>query len=130
MFNASSARCAPIFCRIVDTLRLDEPYARNGVLYPTKVDLGDGISEMPVRELQDLLDRMFARSSRFATVRSGFVYDKHKKVVTTVRAYEQYIVTGNMRGGYIKGDPRFGPRLTGCSGATIKPGLKWNGEDL
>jgi hypothetical protein len=63
-------------------------------------------------------------------VKSGFVYDKFKNVVTEVQAGNQYIVTGSLRGGYIKGDSRFGPRLTGYNGATTKPGLRWNGDDL
>lgn len=121
---------APIYCRIVDTMRLDEPFARPGSLYPIKVDLGDGVESLPVHALQEILDKQFARSQRFATVKNGFVYDKQKHVVTEVQAYQQYVITGSMRGGYIKGDARFGARLTGYNGATTKPGLKWNGDDL
>jgi hypothetical protein len=123
-------RRAPIFCRIVDTVRLDDPYARQGTIFPTKVELGDGVDTLSVHALQDILDKQFARSQRFGTVKNGFVYDKFKSTVTEVKAYKQYIVTGSLRGGYIKGDPRYGPRLTGCNGATTKPGLKWNGDDL
>eukprot|EP00331_Platyophrya_macrostoma_P006826 CAMPEP_0176427466 /NCGR_PEP_ID=MMETSP0127-20121128/12582_1 /TAXON_ID=938130 /ORGANISM="Platyophrya macrostoma, Strain WH" /LENGTH=85 /DNA_ID=CAMNT_0017808985 /DNA_START=251 /DNA_END=508 /DNA_ORIENTATION=- len=85
---------------------------------------------MPIRQLQDIIDKMFARSQRFATVKGGFVYDKNRQVVDTVYAGGKYIISGSMRGGYIKGDVRFGPRLTGYAGGTTKPGLRWNGDDL
>ncbi|CUG31032.1 Hypothetical protein, putative [Bodo saltans] len=126
----TAVRRAPIFCRIIDSVRLDEPYAPQGTVFPIRIDLGDGVESLSVHALQDILDKQFARSSRYGTVKNGFVYDKTKAVVTEVRAYGKYIVTGSLRGGYIKGDTRFGPRLTGYNGATTKPGLKWNGDDL
>lgn len=130
MYRATWRTAAPVYCRIIDTMRLDEPYARPGTVFPIRVELGEGVTEATDMRLQELIDLMMSRSTRFATVKGGFVYDKHKQVVKKVEAYGKYIITGNMRGGYVKGDYRFGPRLTGFAGATTKPGLKWNGEDL
>lgn len=130
MLRHSSRLSAPVYCRVIDTMRVDEPYARQGTIFPIRIELGEGVTEAPVRDLQDMIDKMFARSQRFATVKGGFVYDKQKNVVTTVQAYGKYIVSGSMRGGYIKGDMRFGPRLTGYAGGTTKPGLRWSGDDL
>lgn len=111
-------------------MRQREPYARPGILYPIRVELGDRVDKCTPHELQELIDTMLARSQRYGTVKTGTVYNVNQSVATEIRAYGRYVVTGNMRGGYIKGDHRYGPRLTGYSGATTKPGLKWNGEDL
>lgn len=121
---------APVFCRIIDSMRHEQPYARSGILYPIRVELGDGVVSCTPAELQDKLDVMLSRSQRYATVKTGQVYTRHNSIATTVTAYGQYVITGNMRGGYIKGDHRYGPRLTGYGGATTKPGLRWNGDDL
>ncbi|EAN92577.1 hypothetical protein C3747_4g3465c [Trypanosoma cruzi] len=126
------SRClgAPVFCRIIDVMRQNEPYARPGILYPIRVELGNNVEKCTSRELQEIIDNMLSRSQRFATVKTGMVYNSDQSVATEIKAYGRYVVTGNMRGGYIKGDHRFGPRLTGYGGATTKPGLRWNGDDL
>ncbi|KPI85995.1 hypothetical protein ABL78_4957 [Leptomonas seymouri] len=121
---------APVFCRIVDSMRKNDPYARAGILYPIRIELGQGVEQCTPAELQGKIDAMLSRSQRFATVKSGQVFARNGAVATEIRAYGQYVVTGNMRGGYVKGDHRYGPRLTGYGGATSKPGLRWNGEDL
>lgn len=119
-----------MFCRIVDTMRESEPYAKAGIIYPTRVELGPNVTSCTPAELQEIIDGMLNRSQRFGSVKTGHVYNRNRSIATKIEAYRQYVVTGNMRGGYIKGDHRYGPRLTGYSGATIKPGLRWNGEDL
>jgi hypothetical protein len=121
---------APVFCRIVDTMRKNDPYARSGILYPIRIELGKGVEKCTPAELQEKIDAMLSRSQRFATVKSGQVFARNNSVATEIQAYGQYVVTGNMRGGYVKGDHRYGPRLTGYGGATAKPGLRWNGDDL
>lgn len=130
MLRLSSLSLAPVFCRIVDTMRQSEPYARAGIIYPTRVELGEGVTSCSPVELQELIDTMLSSSTRFGSVKTGQVYNRNKSVATVVEAYKQYVVTGNMRGGYVKGDHRYGPRLTGYNGATTKPGLRWNGEEL
>ncbi|KAH9598500.1 hypothetical protein LSM04_001144 [Trypanosoma melophagium] len=126
------SRCfrAPVFCRIIDIMRQHEPYARPGILYPIRVELGPNVEKCTPRELQEIVDAMLARSQRFGTTKTGMVYNVDNSVATEIKAYERYVITGNMRGGYIKGDQRYGPRLTGYGGATTKPGLRWNGDDL
>ncbi|CAJ1009389.1 hypothetical protein Q4I28_004703 [Leishmania naiffi] len=121
---------APVFCRVIDVMRHHEPYARAGILYPVRVELGEGVESCTPAELQDKIDTMLSRSKRFATVKTGNVYLRNNSVATVIKAYGQYVVTGSMRGGYVKGDHRYGPRLTGYGGATAKPGLRWNGDDL
>lgn len=130
MWRRSSATHAPVFCRIIDSMRQAEPYARAGILYPTRVELGDGVTSCTPLDLQEKIDAMLSRSQRFGSVKTGQVYNRNNSVATKIEAYKQYVVTGNMRGGYIKGDHRYGPRLTGYNGATTKPGLRWNGEEL
>ncbi|KAG8342020.1 hypothetical protein TRVL_07151 [Trypanosoma vivax] len=121
---------APVFCRILDIMRQREPYARPGILYPIRVELGEGVNRCTPHELQERIDVMLARSQRFGTVKTGNVYNADQSVATEISAYGRYVVTGSMHGGYIKGDHRYGPRLTGYGGATTKPGLRWNGDDL
>lgn len=128
--SSSSRLLAPVFCRIIDTMRKNDPSLRSGILYPIRVELGEGVEQCTPGELQEKIDAMLSRSQRFATVKSGQIFARNNAEVTVVRAYGQYVVTGNMRGGYVKGDHRYGPRLTGYGGATTKPGLRWNGEDL
>ncbi|KEG11120.1 hypothetical protein DQ04_02961070 [Trypanosoma grayi] len=130
MLHCSRCSRAPVFCRIIDIMRQHEPYARPGILYPIRVELGANVEKCTPPELQDIIDTMLARSQRFATVKTGMVYNVDHSVATEIKAYGRYLVTGNMRGGYIKGDHRYGPRLTGYGGATTKPGLRWNGDDL
>lgn len=130
MLNTSSAFFAPVFCRVIDSARQTEPYARAGILYPIRVELGDGVTSCSPIELQEKIDAMLTRSQRYGSVKTGQVYNRNNSIATTVEAYKQYIVTGNMRGGYVKGDYRYGPRLTGYNGATTKPGLRWNGDDM
>ncbi|KAK7201197.1 hypothetical protein NESM_000181200 [Novymonas esmeraldas] len=121
---------APVFCRIIDVMREKDPYARSGILYPIRVELGEGVETCTPAELQDKIDALLSRSQRYATVKTGNVFTRNNAVATVIKAYGQYVVTGNMRGGYVKGDQRYGPRLTGYGGATAKPGLRWNGDDL
>ncbi|CCW64123.1 unnamed protein product [Phytomonas sp. EM1] len=130
MFCSTTFRFAPVFCRIVDSMRQGEPYARQGILYPIRVELGEGVESCTPYELQDKIDIMMSRSNRFASVKPGKIFTRSNNEATIIKAYGQYVVTGNMRGGYVKGDHRYGPRLTGYGGATTKPGLRWNGEDL
>lgn len=130
MIRCSRVKSAPVFCRIIDTMRQAEPYARAGIVYPTRVELGDGVSCCSVVELQEKIDNLLSRSQRFGSVKTGQVYNRNNSVASKIHAYQQYVVTGNMKGGYVKGDHRYGPRLTGYSGATTKPGLRWNGEEL
>ncbi|ORC87609.1 uncharacterized protein TM35_000212150 [Trypanosoma theileri] len=130
MFSYSRGCRAPVFCRIIDIMRQHEPYARPGILYPIRVELGANVEKCTPRELQEIIDTMLARSQRFGTTKTGVIYNVDNSVATEIKAYGRYVVTGNMRGGYIKGDQRYGPRLTGYGGATTKPGLRWNGDDL
>lgn len=130
MLQFSRVSLAPVFCRIVDTMRQSEPYARAGIIYPTRVELGEGVSSCSPAELQERVDALLSRSSRYGSVKTGQVYTRNNTVASVIEAYKQYVVTGNMRGGYVKGDHRYGPRLTGYNGATTKPGLRWNGEEL
>ncbi|RNF06865.1 hypothetical protein TraAM80_03810 [Trypanosoma rangeli] len=130
MLRCSPCLWSPVFCRIVDIMRQNEPYARSGILYPIGVELGAKVDKCTPRELQDKVDSLLARSQRSATVKTGMVYNTDQSVATEIKAYERYVFTGNMRGGHIKGDHRFGPRLTGYGGATTRPGLRWNGDDL
>lgn len=130
MLQISVRSLAPVFCRIVDTMRQSEPYARAGIIYPTRVELGEGVNSCTPAELQERIDALLSRSSRYGSVKTGQVYNRNNTVANVIEAYKQYVVTGNMRGGYIKGDHRYGPRLTGYNGATTKPGLRWNGEEL
>ncbi|EPY42313.1 hypothetical protein AGDE_01610 [Angomonas deanei] len=78
----------------------------------------------------NLVDDMLSGHQRFATVRTGQVFNRNGTLASVINSYGQYVLTGNMRGGYVKGDHRYGPRLTGYGGATTKPGLRWNGEEL
>lgn len=121
---------APVFCRIVDSMREREPYARQGILYPIRVELGEDVVECTPYQLQEKIDELLSSSKKYATVKMGKVYNRNMSEARTIKAYGQYVVTGNMRGGYVKGDYRYGPRVTGYGGATTKPGLRWNGEDL
>lgn len=130
MLRYSCALCAPVFCRIVDTMRENQNLARNGILYPIRVELGEKVEKCTPAELQEKIDAMFVRSQRYATVKTGAIYNRNGTKADVIKAYGQYVITGSMRGGYIKGDHRYGPRLTGYGGATTKPGLRWNGEDL
>eukprot|EP00796_Vickermania_ingenoplastis_P009198 gene9198-6475_t len=130
MWRVPGPVLAPVFCRIVDSMRQAEPYARSGIIYPTRVELGEGVTSCTPLDLQEKIDSLLSRSQRFGSVKTGQVYNRNNSVATKIEAYKQYVVTGNMRGGYIKGDHRYGPRLTGYNGATTKPGLRWNGEDL
>ena len=98
--------------------------------YTVKVDLGEGVTEMQSHEFQTLVDSKFRSHSRFGTVKSGIVTNRFGKQVQVVRAFEKYIVTGNLRGGYIRDDPKFGYQLTGFNGGTIKPSIKWAGDEL
>lgn len=130
MFRRSNVWLAPVFCRIVDSMREKEPYARAGILYPIRVELGNGVTECTPYQLQEMIDTMLSSSKKYATVKMGKVYNRNGSEARTIKQYGQYVVTGNMRGGYVKGDHRYGPRVTGYGGATTKPGLRWNGEDL
>lgn len=130
MLARSVILAAPVFCRIVDASRQHEPFARSGVLYPIRIELGEGVTTCTPYDLQCKIDAMMQRSQKFASVKLGRVFNRNNSEAKEIVAYRQYVVTGNMRGGYVKGDPRYGPRMTGCAGATMKPGLKWNGDDL
>ncbi|CCW70185.1 unnamed protein product [Phytomonas sp. Hart1] len=130
MFRGTTFRAAPVFCRIVDSMRQSEPFARQGILYPIRVELGEGVESCTPFEFQCKIDVLMSRSNRYASVKTGRIFNRNNTEATIIKAYGQYIITGNMRGGYVKGDHRYGPRLTGCGGATTKPGLRWNGEDL
>lgn len=130
MLRLSGLARAPVFCRIVDMMREKDPFTRPGILYPIRIELGEGVNKMSIDEFQTMLDLKFNRSTRYASVKTGHIYTRRGSEAREIVAYGQYVVTGNMRGGYIKPDHRYGPRLTGYGGATTKPGLKWNGDDL
>ncbi|EPY35769.1 hypothetical protein STCU_00921 [Strigomonas culicis] len=130
MLRCSCALRAPVFCRIIDSMRESQNMARAGILYPIRVELGERVESCTPAELQEKIDSMFARSQRYATVKTGTILNRNGTKAEAIKAYGQYVITGSMRGGYIKGDHRYGPRLTGYGGATTKPGLRWNGEDL
>jgi hypothetical protein len=121
---------APVFIRLIDTMRMDDPVAQPGVLFPVRVELGDGVNRMLTGDLQNIVDGMMAESGKYATVKTGGVYDRFGRQVREVFAGSKYIVSGNLRGGYVKNDMRFGLRLTGYNGASQRPGLRWNGDDL
>eukprot|EP00796_Vickermania_ingenoplastis_P012876 gene12876-8754_t len=129
MWRVPGPVLAPVFCRIVDSMRQAEPYARSGIIYPTRVELGEGSRPAPARPPgEDRLAAVALPTLRLREDRPGLQPKQLRS--DKIEAYKQYVVTGNMRGGYIKGDHRYGPRLTGYNGATTKPGLRWNGEDL
>ena len=98
--------------------------------YQVKVEMGDDVVEMGTHEFQSLVDEQFRSHSRYGTVKSGIVTNRFGKQVQQVKAFEKYIVTGNLRGGYFKHDPKFGYQLTGFSGGTVKPSIKWAGDEL
>ena len=122
-----------IYCRVCDTSRLEDFQARgmrSVCGYPVKIDLGTGVNKMNTFEAQTLIDNFLGRSAKFATVKTGRVTDTNGFAVEFVEAGKKYIVSGSMKGGIYKPDLKFGPRLTGCHGATSKPGLRHIGDDL
>ena len=130
MLRSTPSRCGTVYVRLIDSMRINEGMAKSGVLFPVNVDLGDGVAKLGLYDFQTKIDAMMQRSQRFSTVKTGIVYDANKRPVTEVHAGQRYIVTGNLGGGYVKNDMRFGLRLTGYNAASPKPGLKWNGENL
>ena len=121
----------PVFCLIIDQNRLEQQQdlARRGVGFNTKVELGFAVQEMEIRHFQQLLDQHFKKvSPDFHTVTMGQVLDEHFQKVAFVRAGRKYVITGQMKNGYIKADPKYGShRLNGQTG-NYKGGLQWGGE--
>lgn len=132
LFRHNGTRLAPVYCQIVDNSRFDEVRraCRIGVGFTTKIDLGVGVSEMDVKYFQRKVDdEMRATSQVYGTCATGKVTDRFGNPVGKVRAYEKYIVTGQMSSGYVKTDIKFGTRCTGYTGAKIRPGVKWAGDE-
>eukprot|EP00388_Colpodella_angusta_P029150 GDKK01015637.1.p1 GENE.GDKK01015637.1~~GDKK01015637.1.p1 ORF type:complete len:131 (+),score=4.46 GDKK01015637.1:17-409(+) len=130
MLRFTKPICAPVFVKIVDFVREADATTRSAKGFIVSVDLGPGVKEVTVHQLQEIIDEQMAKHSKFGTVRTGRVFNAANQPVVRVVAGEKYIVTGNLRGGFIKPDSRFGPRLSGYHGATTKPGLRWNGDEL
>lgn len=130
MFRASLPLCDRIYLKIVDFARETDAVTRAPKGFNVVFEMGQGVKEMTVHELQDKLDETLSKNTRFGTTRTGRVFSASNAPVNKVVSNGQYIVTGNLRGGFIKPDERFGLRLSGYHGATTKPGLKWNGDEL
>ena len=130
MFRPTCARRGVIYLRIIDSMRASDTAAGPGVLFPIQLDMGEGVERLALYELHCKIDEMMSSASkRYGTVKTGVVMNKYGTVVREVFAGNKYIVTGSLRGGYVKNDMRFGKRLTGYNGASLRPGLRWSGEE-
>ena len=128
----SGTIAAPVFLQLIDRSRISEvAQGKLGANFPIKIDLGEGVTECSIHELRKKVDELMSGSTRYGSCVMGDVFDRfHRRPPDNkVRAYEKYVVTGNMRGGYVKMDKTFGPRLTGYTGASARVTLKWVGEE-
>lgn len=97
--------------------------------YSVQIDLGEGVEKMDTKQFQFLVDGVMRKNSKvYESCATGKVMDPWKREVKTVVAGNKYMVTGNLKGGYVKSDFRFGPRLSGYGVSSTRQGYNWAGE--
>jgi hypothetical protein len=128
-----AASLAPVYLQIMDNDKLGEiqGHCRKGTGFQVKFELGPGRTEMGITEFKRRLDdHMRQRSEIYDSVMTGKILTHmHKEVEGTVHAYCKYIVTGKMRGGYVRTSQKFGHRVAGHTGGKLRGGLRWAGQE-
>ena len=135
MFRGASTRLlAPVFLQVMDTEKFGEVhnYCRKGVAFNIRFELGEGVMEMGLEEFRRRIDDHMRQSSRvYDTAQGGKILThNHKEVEGLITAYNKYIVTGRMRGGFMRNDQKFGLRASGHNGGKLRAGLPYAGDEL
>jgi hypothetical protein len=134
MLRASGrgALLAPVYLMILDTNKVADvsSHIRKGVGFNVKFELGEGRTEMGVVEFRRRLDDFFRQNSEvYETCAGGKILTHmHHEVTRTVHAYTKYIVSGKMRGGYIRVS-KYGHKVAGHTGGKVRGGLRWAGDE-
>lgn len=132
MLRRTRSACAPVFLQILDRSKVEDcaTHIRRGVGFSNRIDLGEGVTEMPVKQFQHLVDAHMRRHSQvFQTVTTGKVTDHMGNAVKLVRAPGKYIVSGQLGGGYVRNTMKYGPRVNGYAGGKLRSGLKYEGDE-
>ena len=122
-----------MFLQIVDAKKMNDmmSMSRKGVGFSIKFELGPGREEMEQVEFRRRLDDYIRQSSKvYETSAGGKIYNHlHEEHKGPLFAYNKYVVTGKMRGGYVRKDMKFGVRVGGHQGGKLRNGLPWAGEE-
>ena len=129
----STRRCLGyVYLQISDSSKIGDiaSQCRRGVGFNVKFDLGPGVDKLEVGEFRRRFDDyMKVRSDVYDTITGGKVMTHMYLEVQEVHANCKYIVSGKMRGGYVRQSHKYGAKVAGHMGGKVRNGTPWAGNE-
>eukprot|EP00759_Apiculatamorpha_spiralis_P004195 PhF_6_TR12538/c0_g1_i1/m.19666 len=127
MFRSNVIRLGTAHCFFCDESRIPElrKMGPRASPYPIKVNLGDGVSSVSATDFKQLCHNLIKSHTQRGEGISRILNPRTMEEVDTVYENTKYIVAGHLSKGYMRHDPKFGPRLTGYGGHSPKKTMRW-----